>query len=69
MEDYHALRLNAVATVEKKKYIYEKKKQKGLILNMTHTFCQLFWKKEKINPATEKNLPKLHERLIGISCL
>lgn len=47
MEDYHALRLNAVATVEKKKYIYEKKKQKGLILNMTHTFCQLFWKKKK----------------------
>lgn len=43
MEDYHTLRLNAVAPVEKKKNIDEKKKkQNSLILNMTHTFCQLF---------------------------
>lgn len=40
MEDYCALRLNAVAAVEKKKYIDEKKTK--IILNMTHTFCQLF---------------------------
>lgn len=38
MEDFHALRLNTVAAVAKKKYI----EKNILILDMSHTFCQFF---------------------------